>query len=151
LGGIDVLIENIFIMEDIFIPIISLVVGAGFIYLAIHQKEKRKMLLQNGVETDGVINGFATSIGTNNMTTSYPIIRFQTKTGKLIEQKANVAPPKFLLKDGQSVIVTYNPDNPEEYIFKTSLDFSKILYVFLIGGIGLVLFGLWATYKYLIS
>lgn len=132
-------------------PVVFLLVGAGFIYLALQLKDKRKMLLQNGVETEGVINGFETSIGTNNMTAEYPIIRFQTKTGKLIEQKASIAPPKFLLKNGQKVIVTYNPDNPAEYIFKTSFDFSKVFYVFLIGGMGLILFGLWSTYKYLVS
>lgn len=138
-------------MEDIFIPIVSLVVGAMFIYVAMQLKGKRTMLLENGIETEGVINGFELSMGTNNMTASYPIIRFQTSEGKLIEQKASIAPPKFLLKEGQKVIVTYNPDNPTEYIFKTSLDFSKIFYVFLIGGIGILLFGLWSAYKYLVN
>ena len=138
-------------MEDIFIPIVSLVVGAMFVYVAMQLKGKRTMLLENGIETEGVINGFETSMGTDSMISSYPVIRFQTKTGKLIEQKASIAPPKFLLKDGQKVTVTYNPDNPAEYIFKTSFDFSKIFYVFLISGIAILLFGLWSAYKYLVN
>lgn len=138
-------------MEDILTPIVFLIAGAGFIYIALQLKDKSKKLLQNGVETEGVINGFETSSGSNNMTVSYPVIRFQTKEGKLIEEKASIAPPRFLLKEGQKVVVTYNPDNPAEYIFKTSVDYSKTLYIFLVVGIALMLFGLWSTYQYLVS
>ena len=138
-------------MEDIFTPIVFLIAGAGFICIAVRLKGKREMLLQNGVETEGVINGFEISTGFDNTAVSYPIVRFQTKELKLIEAKASVAPPRFLLKDGQKVIVIYNPDNPTQYIFKTSIDFSKTVYIFWAVGIGLLLFGLWATYKYLVS
>lgn len=139
-------------MEDILTPIVFLVIGAVFIYVSVQFKDKRKMLLKNGVETEGVINSFDTSSGINSMSTTSPIIRFQTKEKKLIEQKASIAPPKFLLKEGQKVIVIYNPDNPTEYIFKTtSFDFSKMSYVALIFGVVFLLIGLWMTHKYFVS
>jgi len=138
-------------MEDIFVPIVFLVVGTVAIYVALQLMDKRKVLVQDGVETDGIINGFETTNGINNMSASYPIIRFQTKEKKLIEQKASIAPPRFLLKEGQKVIVIYNPDNPTEYIFKTTFDFSKISYVILVFGVVFLLLGLWMTYKYLVN
>ncbi|HKB43295.1 MAG TPA: DUF3592 domain-containing protein [Chitinophagaceae bacterium] len=135
-------------MSELVTLIIPLFSGIVLIILAMTLLAKRNKIIQNGVEVEGVIFDFETS-DTNNNYLKYPIIRFVTKEGSWITKTADYSLP--FLKRGQKVIVIYNKDNHEEFIFKTSIDVSKLAYLFLILGIIILLIGLLLAYRYLIK
>ncbi|MES1214953.1 MAG: DUF3592 domain-containing protein [Bacteroidota bacterium] len=144
-------------MSDVYNILIFLFLGTGLLFLASKLIEKKKRLVNNGVEVEGVVfkfddssSSFITSSDSGN-NSRFPVIRFVTKEGLWITETADTALPSFLLKEGQSVKVVYNPDNPKEFIYKTSIDFSKISYLFVALGIGFLIVGIWFASKYLIK
>ncbi|MCW3116904.1 MAG: hypothetical protein JWM28_986 [Chitinophagaceae bacterium] len=128
--------------------LIPLFIGLGLLFAGLKFITKRKKLLTNGIEVEGVIFGFESSSGSTSGV-AYPVIRFVTKEGLWITESANIGLPQFLLKQGQQVKVVYNPAKPKEFIYKTSVDFSKIGYFIVVGGILLFIAGIWFAYKYL--
>ena len=136
-------------MEDPINIIYFLLGGAISVFSFFKFREKRKRIIDNGIEVEGIIYEFdGISI---NAQTSYPLIRFVTKEGLWITEQADYGGPGFFLKQGQEVTVIYNADNPKEFIYKTSTDLSKIGYLFLIIGIASISIALWFAYKYLTS
>ncbi len=136
--------------------IIFLVIGAAFIYAFFKFQEKKKRVIENGIEVTGIVFEYADITLTNyissgNIRTNNPTIRFVTKEGLWITEKADYAPSGLFLKQGQEITVIYNADNPKKFIYKTSIDLSKIGYLLLIIGIIAITIGLWFAYKYLTS
>jgi hypothetical protein len=130
-------------MSDITYILIPLIIGlilAGSTFIV-----KRKELIAKEIEADGIIFGFAVSPD-SNISARYPIVRFVTNAGLWITEPADIGLPSLLLKKGQQVKVIYNP---KEFIYKTSIDFSKISY--LMFGVGFVCFGAgsWFAHRYL--
>lgn len=140
-------------MADPINIIALLVFGIIFILAGSKLVEKRKNIIQNGIEVEGVIFEFDDSTPPISIDSydnaKYPIIRFVTKKGEWITEKSEYEVSSFLFKEGQKVKVIYNPENPKDFIFKTKVDFSKFAYLFLIAGIILFSTGLWFAYKYL--
>lgn len=137
-------------MNDIFVSLIFLITGTVVMYVIFFVKRKNKKILENGIEVEGFINGFENiDILSNN--SRFPIIRFQTQNGVLITEKANIALPPFILKEGQKVKVIYKIDNPKDFVLKTSFDFSKLFYPFLLLSIVFISLGILGVYKYLIT
>lgn len=137
-------------MNDIFVSLIFLITGTVVMYVIFFVKRKNKKILENGIEVEGVINGFE-NIDSLSNNSRFPIIRFQTQNGVLITEKANIALPPFVLKEGQKVKVIYKIDNPKDFILKTSFDFSKLFYLFLLLSIVFISLGILGVYKYLIT
>jgi hypothetical protein len=137
-------------MDDIFSSLIFLIIGIGFLVVYFIAKQKYKRLLENGIEVEGVINGFEQS-GSLSDNSRFPIVRFQTKEGVLITEKADISLPPFLLKEGQKVTVVYNNLNPKEFNLKTTFDFSKFVYVIIIISVVFIAVGLYRVYKYMIG
>lgn len=137
-------------MNDIFVSLIFLITGTGVMCVIFFVKQKNKKILENGIEVEGVINGFE-NIDSLSNNSRFPIIRFQTQNGFLITDKANIALPPFILKEGQKVKVIYKIDNPKDFILKTSFDFSKLFYFFLLLSIVFISLGILGVYKYLIT
>jgi hypothetical protein len=137
-------------MNDIFVSLIFLITGTVVMCVIFFVKQKNKKILENGIEVEGVINGFENIDGLSN-NSRFPIIRFQTQNGVLITEKANIALPPFILKEGQKVKVIYKIDNPKDFILKTSFDFSKLFYLFLLLSIVFISLGILGVYKYLIT
>lgn len=137
-------------MNDIFVSLIFLITGTVVMYVIFFVKRKNKKILENGIEVEGVINGFE-NIDSLSNNSRFPIIRFQTQNGVLITEKANIALPPFILKEGQKVKVIYKIDNPKDFILKTSFDFSKLFYLFLLLSIVFISLGILGVYKYLIT
>lgn len=136
-------------MNDIFVSSVFLIVGVGILFVAFIVKQKTNRILTNGVETEGVINGFEDSNNLSN-NSKYPIIRFQTKEGTLITEKANIALPPFVLKEGQKVKVVYQVDNPKEFVLKTPFSFSNLFYFFVVIAISFIIIGGFGIYNYLL-
>lgn len=137
-------------MNHIFVSLIFLIIGTGIMVVIFFVKQKNKKILENGIEVEGVINGFE-HIDSLSNNSRFPIIRFQTQNGVLITEKANIALPPLILKKGQKVKVIYQIDNPKEFVLKTLFDFSKLFYLFLLVSIALIALGILGVYKYLIT
>lgn len=116
-------------------------------------QKKRKRIIQNGIEAEGIVFDFSDessqiSINTNGRSASTPLIRFVTKEGVWITEKGEWS--STVLNQGDKVTVIYSPDNPKEFIFKTSRDWGGILmYLFLLMGVVSLIVGLWQAYQYL--
>jgi hypothetical protein len=136
-------------MQELITLIAPLFLGIAFIIVAMTLLTKRNRIIQNGIEVEGVIFDFEISNFSNTNNMKYPIIRFVTKENSWITKTANYSQP--FLKRGQKITVVYIKDNPEEFIFKTSFDVSKLAYLFLVLGIIILLIGLWLAYRYLIK
>ncbi len=136
-------------MSELITLITPLFLGIVFIIVSMTLMSKRNKIIQNGIEVEGVIFDFEASHVSNNNFLKYPIIRFVTEEGLWITKTSDYSFP--FLKKGSKVTVIYNKDKPEDFIFKTSIDISKLAYLFLIPGIIILLIGLWFAYRYLIS
>jgi hypothetical protein len=134
-------------MQEIINIIIPFFVGLVLILLSLKSTEKKKRVIANGIETDGIIFSFESS-GISDSSAVYPVIRFVTKEGVWITELADMVLPRYLLKEGQKVRVIYNADNPKEFVCKTTFDFAKLSYVFLIAGFLCIAGGFWMLYKY---
>ncbi len=131
---------------------IIMLLAFGVISLFAYNKfiSKRKRIIENGVDVRGIIFQYD-NISLSDDDINYPVIRFVTKDGVWITEKADVGLSANLLREGQKVSVTYNKENPKEFIYKTNFDFSLLVYLFLAGGIICLAIGLWFAYKYLMS
>ena len=136
-------------MNDPVFIIVLLMLGVAAIFAFFKVREKKKRIIENGVEVKGVVFEYDNiSIGKQE---PFPVIRFVTKEGLWITEKADAALSRNILKEGQEVMVVYNSENPKEFIYKTSFDLSVIYYLFLIAGVICIIMGLWFAYKYLTS
>ena len=106
---------------------------------------KRKKIIENGVGVEGTIFDYETDYSDNM---KYPIIRFVTKEGLWITKKSDYG-FTFRLKKNKKIIVIYNPENPGDFIYKTSFDVSRLSYLVLYIGIIILLIGIWLGYQYL--
>jgi hypothetical protein len=114
--------------------------------------EKKKRIIENGVEADGIVFDFSedneVSTDINSPNAAMPLIRFVTKEGLWMTGKGEWS--LTTLKQGDKVTVIYNPENPKEFIYRTSMDWGGILiYLFLVAGIVCLGIGLWFAYQYL--
>ena len=135
-------------MEDPINIIYFLLGGAIAVFVFFKFREKRKRIIDNGIEVEGIIYEFD-GISINDQA-SYPLIRFVTKEGLWITEKGDWTSTS--LKEGVKVTVVYNSNDPKEFIYRTSYDWSDILtYLFLIAGVVSTCIGLWFAYQYLIS
>ncbi|MFT3936307.1 MAG: DUF3592 domain-containing protein [Chitinophagaceae bacterium] len=117
--------------------IIFMSIGLACVVIGRMQINKRKNIIANGVEVDGVV--FDTIYeGYGDESFEYPIIRFVTKKDMLwITEKYEVSITGFMNK-GEKVRVVYDATNPKNFIVKTSFDTSLFFYALPV--IGLVLF-----------
>ena len=143
-------------MSDPIQIIVFLILGAAAIFAFLKFQEKRKKVIENGIEVTGIVfesskNAPVDYTNSTNFKSNHPTIRFVTKEGLWITEQAEYGVSGFFLKQGQEVTVIYNADNPKEFIYKTSTDLSKIGYLFLIIGIASISIALWFAYKYLTS
>ena len=135
-------------MEDPVYIIYFILGGAAAIFGFFKFREKRKRILDNGIEVKGVIYEID-DISINNQA-NYPVIRFVTKEGLWITEKGDWTSTS--LKAGTKVTVIYNSNDPKEFIYKISYDWQDIFgYLLLMAGVASVGAGLWFAYQYLIS
>ncbi len=126
--------------------ILLLLMGIVFIVGSSVMKKKKRKILENGIETEGVIFQMSNDGSFNN--DSYPIIRFITKKQEWITEQYDVSGP-FLNKPGKKITVVYNPDNPKEFVVKTAPDFLLVLNFFIVIGFILLIIGGKLAFDYL--
>lgn len=128
--------------------IIILICGAACIFAFFKFNDKKKRIIENGIEVTGIVFHYPVS---NRDESNSPTIRFVTKEGVWMTEEADYGPSTLFLKEGQEVTVIYNAENPKEFIYKTSIDFSKLGYLALFAGLGAIAVGFWFAFKYLTS
>lgn len=135
-------------MHDPISIIILLIAGVSCIIGVLKYWEKRKQIIQNGIEVKGIVYEIL-DISINNEA-NYPMIRFVTKDGVWITEKGDWTSTS--LKAGQEVTVIYNSQDPKEFIYKITFDWSAIMiYLVFLGGLVCIGVGLWFAYNYLTS
>jgi hypothetical protein len=135
--------------------IVLIVIGLFSFFSFFRFHERRKGILENGIEVEGVVFDFSVEDGltassddslTNKL--SYPMIRFVTKEGLWITEKGDWTSTS--LKQGDKVNVIYNASDPKKFIYKTSFDWHGVLsYLLLVAGIACMVIGFWFAYQYL--
>lgn len=80
---------------------------------------KKKRLLKEGEETDGVISEIVEATG-DEVTEYFPVIRFITKRDQIVEKIVPDLLISGVVQEGAKVKVIYHPDHPEEFVVKSS-------------------------------
>ena len=97
--------------------IISVILGAGLIIAGIIQRQKKKKLLQDGIETEGEIFDI---IGDSRKNASgNPVIKFATREQVWVTEKYKISVP--FEKKGSKVTLVYDAANPKRFIVKKIL------------------------------
>ena len=135
-------------MSDPITIFVLLLTGVACLFAFIKVQEKRKKITTNGIEVKGIIFQYDDDVVANDRE-PLPVIRFVTKEGEWITEKAEYVKSRPLLKEGQEVTVIYNSKNPKEFIYKTNFDLSLLYYLFLVGGLVCLVVGFLFAYKYL--
>jgi uncharacterized membrane protein YuzA (DUF378 family) len=118
-------------MSDPIQIIVFLILGVAAIFAFFKFQEKRKKVIENGIEVTGIVfesskNAPLDYTNSTNFRSDHPMIRFVTKEGLWITEQADYGGSGFF------------------YL-------SKIGYLVLIIGIASISVALWFAYKYLTS
>ena len=97
--------------------IIAVVFGAGFIIFGLVQQQKKKKLLQDGIETEGEIFDIVGDSSKN--ASGNPVIKFATKEQVWVTEKYKISVP--FAKKGRKVKLVYDAENPKRFIVKEIL------------------------------
>jgi len=136
-------------MSELINLIVPLLFGASCIIIALTLKNKSNKVIQNGVEVEGIVFDFVATYSSDYSFIKFPVIRFVTTEAVWVTKKSDYSYP--FLKKGKKVTVIYSKEDPEEFIIKTSFDFSKLIYLILVIGIFVLLFGLRSAYFFIIK
>ena len=128
--------------------IIALLVGISAILAFLKFQDKKKRIIENGIEVTGIVFEESYHSNINDQSNhKNPVIRFVTKDGLWMTEQADY--DSGFLEEGQEINVIYNAENPKEFIYNTSKDITNISYLLLIIGVIAFGIGLWLAYKYL--
>jgi hypothetical protein len=126
--------------------IILLVTGIFCVIGFFHYRGRRRSIIENGIEVRGIIYEIEDISYNDEMI--HPTIRFVTKEGLCIAEKADSTYPG--LKVGKEVTVIYNSNSPKEFIYKMPFNWPDIVsYLVFFAGIVCTCLGFWFAYKYL--
>ena len=94
---------------------ICLAVAAAIFWIGISAYKKKKRLAQIGVHTLGrVVNVEWVTYGEGPFPTPVPTIRFQDRSGSVVEVTLDEGNSWETYTVGQRVDITYNPQNPQQ-------------------------------------
>jgi hypothetical protein len=97
--------------------IVSVILGAGLIIAGIIQRQKKKKLLQDGIETEGEIFDIVGDSSKN--ASGNPVIKFATRDQVWVTEKYKISVP--FEKKGSKVTLIYDAGNPKRFVVKKIL------------------------------
>ncbi len=97
--------------------IVAVTLGAAFIIAGVIQQQKKKKLLQDGIETEGEIFDIVGDSSKN--AAGNPVIKFATKEQVWVTEKYKINVP--FSKKGRKVKLVYDAANPKRFIVKEIL------------------------------
>jgi hypothetical protein len=125
--------------------LIILIVGIMMVVVALSLSHTKKGIKRNGLNCEGMVFDFSYDPN-SSFKIRYPIIRFVTHKQEWITELANIGFSFGLYKKGQKVSVTYNPENPKEFIINSKIN-TLIVYTILIAGVLLISFEVYQLFK----
>jgi hypothetical protein len=117
--------------------IILFAIGMGLLYTTYAVSKKYDTLLKNGERAEGIIFDFEGG-GPDNP--DMPVIRFVTAQQEWITKASNISLPH--LKKGAKVTVLYDPQNPSNFVVKSSFSYLMVS-LLAIAGIAAILAGVY--------
>ena len=124
--------------------LIPLIGGIIAIIVAFLSRNMKDSLVATGKSAEGIVFDTITDSGPDGMT--WPIIRFTTEKQEWITEKANITTPD-LLKQGKTVTVFYNPEDPKEFIVQSKYSANMWLF-FAVIGLGFVAYGAYRLFVF---
>lgn len=104
--------------------IICGIVVLMLISMVISNIRVRKVLQSEGTQAEGVVfevnyvSDIAVDTSTGSMGMYYPVIRFLTKENEWITRQYNIGRYPSAYREGDKVVVFYDPDDPTSFIIK---------------------------------
>ena len=98
--------------------LLNFFIGLALVIYGYLQIVRSNKVRKGGIKVEGIVfDIYDQQSGSNRDDDQiFPIIRFATKEGLLITKKYHVSTERSYLKEGQKVDVTYNPNEPEQFI-----------------------------------
>jgi hypothetical protein len=145
------------IIIQLFKTIIPVVAGVYGLYYVQKHIKKQNRISDHGVKAEGVVFDlegdsdvrYSNSDLSTDRPLFYPVIRFVTSSGEWITEKYSISSNFY--KKGQKVEVTYDPENPKEFILK---DFGLAYFFFYLAffiSLCAIGYGLYQTYLYVFA
>lgn len=119
-----------------YLPIFFIVIGAIAILYAIFHKPPLDRLKQTGEHCEGIIFRLGYSTG-DSSTTDKITVRFVTKKQEWITEEVNtdgMLTWTGQFKEGQTVPIIYNSDNPKDFIIPTAYSPALVKLLFVVVG-----------------
>jgi hypothetical protein len=124
-------------MESIETVMVLFVMGLAALLIGIARSSDKRRLLNKGIRVDGIVFQIIHD-GNSTSPTYYPVVRFVTEDNDQVTEKYKIGGNKYLYKEGDSVRVIYDAQNPGKFLLDDVR--SKALSpVFIYGGALLIL------------
>ena len=119
--------------KQLLVPFTFLLFGLLFFIIGSGMTMRQRMLESQGIEASGVVIGLHENYDSDGSTYA-PVVQFQTNSGQSIEFVSSYSsnPPSYDV--GETVIVVYPPEKPDDAIIKGDGQLLHIL-LMLVGGI----------------
>jgi hypothetical protein len=121
-------------MKKLFLILILLAAGAGFLLFGFHELSNGLDLTRNGLKTEGTVIDLEKS-GSGEKSTYMPEVEFITDSGQKVAYvyRSGSNPPAYSI--GQSVEVVYAKDDPRNFMIGSKLFFLFPAVLILAGAI----------------
>lgn len=112
-----------FVMDNIDI-LIYILIAAIAVVIVVSLILKRKKLLAAGIQAEGVVfqlnyvNDISVDTSSGSTGMYYPVIRFLTKENEWITQQYDIGRYPSVYKEGDKVVIFYDPTDPTNFIIK---------------------------------
>jgi Protein of unknown function (DUF3592) len=130
------------------IPFVLTVVGAVLLGLGVRAFVRTRRFVGQASSATGTVTDVKTRTsrsqtddGPRVRTYRYPVVRFQTRDGRMIEFESETGTSGFSQGPGQQVEVLYDPLRPEEARIKTFMMLWFGPLIFVVVGFSLFVFG----------
>ena len=116
--------------------LIFLVLGVGLLVGCFFAFVRTQRFLASAREAQAEVVALQQRVGSGNERSYYPVLRFRTQEGSTKEVVSNVGsnPPRY--KEGDSVVVLYDPAQPDNVRIHTA--FNVWVFPIILGAIGII-------------
>jgi hypothetical protein len=116
--------------------LIFLVLGVGLLVGCFFAVTRTKRFLANAHEAQAEVIALQHRVGTHHERSYYPVLRYRTQQGTTQEVVSNVGtnPPRY--KEGDSVVVLYDPAQPDNVRIHTF--FNVWVFPLVLGALGVI-------------
>jgi len=111
------------------------VAGGLFTFIGVRLVVKAGQLKKHGLRTVGTVIGVKRSYHYEGLFFHFPIVKFTTESGKIVEFKSSIGDAQATYKVGDQIPVIYHQQQPEKAEIESSFRLQKAPVIFLSAGI----------------